>query len=302
MDNKCLICNQEFSERSHFWKNHKIKEADYYQKYEPRYDLLTKEQITFKSPESYFNSDFINKNNLKKYLENVSKEEGLNYLKNFLLKRKELKKYIYSPSHIELRTLCFPSVKSFNKIYGIGSYELICSELNLINRYDYKQEIKFIDINPEILIDTRENKLLSFGCDTEIRKLDVGDYAAINNPHNIFIERKSIQDFIGSITSGFDRFSREMERAVKNDYYVIILIESKINNLFGFKHLGYLHTEASADYVNKKMRDLLLKFPNIQICCVDGRRKASEFIINIYKLRNNPRTIDFQFYIDMGIL
>lgn len=300
---KCLICQEEILERSHHWKRHRIKEADYYQKYYPKVDLFTKEPIIFKSPESYFLTDFNDKNHLKKYLESLSKEEGINYLKSWLTKRKDTKNLIYSPSQIELRTLMFPSVKSFHKIYGKDSYELLCKELNLINRYDYNQIIEYDNnIIPEIIIDTRENKLLKFECNKEIKKLDVGDYSSNINPHNINVERKSIQDFLGSITSGFDRFSREMERAEKLGVYIIILIESKISNLFGFKHLGYIHTEASADYVNKKMRDLLYKFPNIQICCVDGRIKASEFIINLYKLKNNPKTIDFQYYIDKGEL
>lgn len=299
---KCLICQEEILERSHHWKRHKTKESNYYQKYYPKFDLFTKESIIFKSPDSYFLTDFNDKNNLKKYLESLSKENGLQYLKNWLLKRKEVKNLIYSPSQIELRTLMFPSIKSFHKIYGKNSYELLCKELNLINRYDYNQTIEYNNIIPEIIIDTRENKLLKFNCNIEIRKLNVGDYSCDINHYKINVERKSIQDFLGSITSGFERFSREMERAEKLGIYIIILIESKINNLFGFKHLGYIHTEASADYVNKRMRDLLSQYPNIQICCVDGRIKASEFIVNLYRLKNDPRTIDFQYYIDKGNL
>ena len=43
----CKICNLETLERSHFWKEHKIKEYDYYSRLEPKFDLFTKEVIEF---------------------------------------------------------------------------------------------------------------------------------------------------------------------------------------------------------------------------------------------------------------
>lgn len=300
MDNLCKICNESVIERSHFWKKHRKKESEYYKEFFPKYDLLTKELIPFKSPESYFNADFINKNNLKKWLESVSKEDGLMYLKNWLYRRKELKKLIYAPSNFELRTLCYPSIKYFHKKYGQGSYEIICLSLGLVNRYDYNQKLEYSNIEPEILIDTREQSILKFNGEREVKKLNFADYAAKNNPFSIYVERKSIQDFIGSVSSGFDRLCREMQRAKDNNAHIIILIESKISNLFGFEHVGYLHSQASADYILKQARDLLLKFDNVQICCVDGKTRAAEFIVNLYKMKNDTKTIDFQYEIDCG--
>ncbi len=298
MDNICKICEKEIDGRAHFWKNHRVKESDYYQKFYESKDLLTGELIPFKSPEQYLTSDFIDKNNLKKYLEKVSKKESILYCKNWLNNRKESKGYIYSPSHFELRTLCYPSIKFFHSFYGNNSYENLCKEIGLINRYDYNQELKYTNIEPEILIDTREQSVLNIKCNKEIIKLNFGDYTAKNNPFNIFVERKSIQDFLGTLSSGFDRLCKEIQRAKDKNSYIIILLESKISNLFGFKHLGYIHTEASADYILHRSRELLLKFENVQICCVDGRVKASEFIVNLFKMENNPRTIDWQYAVD----
>lgn len=301
MNNICKICNQIVSENSHFYKIHKITQKSYYEKYFPRFDKFNGLQIEFKSEDSYFNKDFQDKNNLKKYLESISKEEGLNYLKEWLLKRKNNKGYIYSPSNLELRTLCYPSIKYFHNFYGKNSYENLCKEIGLINRYDYNQKLEYKNDESKILIDTRESRPLSFDCSKEIIKLNYGDYCAKDNPFNVYIERKSIQDFIGSICSGFNRLCKEMQRAKDNNAHIIILIESKISNLFGFNRLGYLHSQATVEYVNKRIRDLLLKYDNVQICCVDGRKEASDFIINLYKLKNDPKTIDFQYIIDMGI-
>lgn len=298
MDNICKICELEITERGHFWKAHRIKESQYYEKFYESKDKLTGELIPFKSPEQYLHSDFVDKNNLKKYLETISKEDGLLYLKVWLKTRRELKGYIYSPSHFELRTLCYPSVKFFHHFYGKDSYEKICEEIGLINRYNYNQKLEYSNVEPEILIDTREQSVLSIKSLKEIVKLNFGDYAAKNNPFNVFVERKSIQDFLGSVSSGFDRISREFQRAKDNNAHIIILIESKISNLFGFKHLGYLHTEASADYILHRSRELLLKYDNVQICCVNGRSEAANFITNLYKLKNDPKTIDFQYMVD----
>jgi hypothetical protein len=298
MDNICKICGEEFTERAHFWKKHRTKESDYYQKFYESLDLFTGELIPFKSPEQYLTSDFVGKDNLKKYLQSKTKEEGLLYLTNWLNKRKILKGYIYAPSNFELRTLCYPSIKFFHNFYGKNSYENICDEISLDVRYDYNQILEYNNIEPEILIDTREQSVLDIKTNKEIIKLDFGDYSARNNKFNIFIERKSLQDAISSLSSGFDRLCREMQRAKDSNANIIILIESKISNLFGFNHLKYIRSEATPDYILHRIRDLLLKFENVQICCVDGRVKASEFIINLYKLKNDPRKIDFQYMID----
>ena len=299
MDNICKICGNEFTERSHFWKIHKIKESDYYQNFYVSVDLLTGELLPFKSPEQYLTSDFVGKDNLKKYLESKPKEEGLLYLTNWLNKRKQLKNYKFSPSHFELRTLCYPSIKFFHSFYGKNSYENLCDEIDLEVRYDYNQKLEYNDIEPEILIDTREQSVLDIKVNKEIVKLDYADYSCKNNPFNVLIERKSLQDAIGSLSSGFGRLSKEVQRAKDNNAHIIILIESKISNLFGFNHLKYIRSEATPEYILHRIRDLLLKFDNIQICCVDGRIKASEFIINLYKLKNDPRKIDWQYYYDV---
>lgn len=302
-DNVCRICSENIGERSHFFKKHRIKEADYYLKHYGFKDLLTNELILFKSPEQYFNADFTNKNNLKKYLESKSHKESWEYCRNWLIRRKQLKNYIFSPTHFELRTLCFPSVKYFESVFGVDSYNRLCNEIGLINRFNHTQKLEFNDKEPQIIIDTRESKPLSFKNPTIIQKLECGDYSAQENINSIYVERKSLQDAIGSFCGkNYDRFCREMQRAKEQDSYIVILIESKISNLFGFNHLGYLHSEASADFILKRMRDLLLKFDNVQICCVDGRQKASEFIVNLYKMKNNPKTIDFQYYIDCKYL
>ena len=73
-----------------------------------------------------------------------------------------------------------------------------------------------IDLQPTIQIDTREQLPLTIRrYAVEVCKLDFGDYGIkghsdLNNPAFI-VERKSLSDLIGSLTSGRDRFFREVE-------------------------------------------------------------------------------------------
>jgi ERCC4-type nuclease len=64
-----------------------------------------------------------------------------------------------------------------------------------------------------ILIDTREQAPLKFATfPTEPATLATGDYSVQGLEDSITIERKSISDLIGSLTSGRERFQREIQR------------------------------------------------------------------------------------------
>lgn len=67
----------------------------------------------------------------------------------------------------------------------------------------------------KVVIDSREQCPFSFtGYDCEIveSSLSTGDYSLLHLEHQIAIERKSLSDLMGCLTSGRDRFTRELER------------------------------------------------------------------------------------------
>lgn len=67
----------------------------------------------------------------------------------------------------------------------------------------------------KIIIDTREQRpwtFSDFNCETERKGLVTGDYSLVGLEDHISIERKSFDDFLGSIGTGRDRFMREMHR------------------------------------------------------------------------------------------
>lgn len=68
--------------------------------------------------------------------------------------------------------------------------------------------------NLTIIIDNREQVMLPFEdhVKTERGTLYSGDFSAKGLEHLIAIERKSIADLVGSLTSGRERFERELHR------------------------------------------------------------------------------------------
>lgn len=65
-----------------------------------------------------------------------------------------------------------------------------------------------------IIIDTREQRPWSFDpsrADVTVSTLRTGDYALAGDD-GFAIERKSLDDFLGTISSGWDRFKRELHR------------------------------------------------------------------------------------------
>ncbi len=299
----CKICKQKIDKNNHFFREHQVDLSSYLLKYEPRIDKLTGESIVYSGNiDKYFNSDFLTKTNLGNWLKKVSKEEGLEYLKNWLAKRKKEKNLIYAPGQFECRSLFYPSIKFFHNFYGKYTYETICLGLGLLPRYDYNQLIKFQENKQlEFIIDSREQSLLNLP-NKEIAKLDVGDYTIKNN--NIFVERKSLNDFCNTLSQGFDRFNRELERCKNDNKYLIIMVEEKFNNINSIAYLPHTKKiKATSDFIFHQARRIINDYPlNCQIVCVDGRKAAVNFIEKVFSLENDPRTIDFQYAVDIGAI
>lgn len=78
-----------------------------------------------------------------------------------------------------------------------------------------------------ILIDTREQLQLDFGCiDCRAWTLSEGDYTTIKLYNHFHIERKSPQDLYGSIIQGHMRFRREILRAQEKGIKLVIYVET----------------------------------------------------------------------------
>jgi ERCC4-type nuclease len=86
-----------------------------------------------------------------------------------------------------------------------------------------------------IIIDTREQKPISFpGHEKVHRKLDEGDYNTPELEDKIVIERKSVEDFYGSVIQGHARFKKEILRAKDKKKKFYIFVEGSIIDIIEY--------------------------------------------------------------------
>ena len=283
--------------------------VDYYHKYYPKKDLLTNEFIKFKNREQYLSDDFNTKTNLKKWLKSLHKEKAQEYCEAILLKRKEDKGIKYAPSQVELRSLLSPPTQYFNEIFS--DYYDLCDRLGLENKYTNPKEI--IDgkwkanEGHEILIDTREQKPLKFeGRKTQVVTLKFGDYAFSNEEVSCgcCIERKSLSDFIGTMSGGYERVLKESERSQEETAYLVILVEESLQNALSFKYLPYISKKikATPEFIFHRVRGLVQKYPRIQFLFVNGRKESSRIIELIFTSNCVHEKIDLQLAYDNKFL
>ena len=80
---------------------------------------------------------------------------------------------------------------------------------------------------PTILVDTREQDPLAFSFPSEIGTLSTGDYSVKGLEEDFSVERKSLSDLYGSLTSGRDRFRRELQRLLAYPFRRLLVIGSE---------------------------------------------------------------------------
>lgn len=87
-----------------------------------------------------------------------------------------------------------------------------------------------------ILCDTREQTPWTFECEPTFevvkKKLDTGDYTIEGLEHRVTIERKSIDDWIGTVLRDRQRFYRELDRMRSFDFRCVI-VEAGIREIIG---------------------------------------------------------------------
>ena len=84
-------------------------------------------------------------------------------------------------------------------------------------------EKEFLE-NLTILIDSREQAAYSFpGYKSVIRGLPIGDYSLLHCENEISIERKSIDDLMGSLTKGRERFEKELKKGEYLRYFALVI-------------------------------------------------------------------------------
>ena len=305
----CKECGADFldDEGLHrHLKAHKIKTPDYYIKHFNRKDFYSNEPIPFKNKTQYFDNDFVSKTNLRLWLKNQGKEIQKEYCKNLLQKRIEKKGIKFAPTQVELRSLLIPSVNYYEILFN-GYYKL-CTSLGLELKFSsYPDILNFTSIEKKIQFirqDSREQNPLNLNFPIEITNLNFGDYS-IDNPglnENVFIERKSLSDYIGTFGRNIERFTNELERAELNNAYLVVLVEDTIEHAMYFDHLPYIYAKMCPDAIFHNVRELLQRYNNLQFIFCNGRKESSRILKRILFEKGLARNLDLELCYEIGVI
>ena len=298
----CGICGQSFTSRKAFHahlKKHKILLVEYYPKYQPKFNLLTGEPIPFKSTDQYLNADFRDVRQMKKWLDTTTEKNAKEYLLKKLKKKIKDKKLKEGPCHVYLTSAKLPGVDQFKKFFG--SYTAACEEIGVKPCLNQRLPCAYEEALPSDLVifkDTREQKPLSFSYTTLENKLDFADYTLAGDRYNgTYIERKSAQDFKGSLSTGLGRLQSELKRARRVGAFIFFVVESTQGKIYTENMFG--PHRANLDWIYSNMRSLLADFPDVcQFVFVYGRGAAAEIAPYLLHLGPKLRKADIQYYVE----
>lgn len=303
MEFNCKECNQNFDSRrslhSHL-KAHFNCIGEYYSKYFPKTDLLTKEKIPFVNYDQYIKQNFVSYQNFKKWIQQCEVNTAKEYVTNQARERFQEKNITISPPDLYYRLSEMADISDCKRLFG--SY---CDFLSLFNleKTFYKNLPKDFWTNDcsdlEILIDTREQQPLNFENSIE-SKLDFGDYTAGGEKYSkTFIDRKSTSDFCSTFSGGVDRFRREMDRCVMFNSYMFIVVESSVDKI----NLENKKFVKNLTYVWHNVKQLISEYPkNIQFVFAYSRKGAQKIIPKILYYGQELWNVDVQYFLEDKIL
>lgn len=297
-------CDDKDQFISHIKDIHGIKIDQYLKRNLNKKDLLTKESIDFKSFEQYLLTDFVNKKNMLEWLKLEKDGLAKKFLLYKIISHSKLKSVCHFPSSSEIRTISYlPSIKTYKFFFDELNEFIDSTGLN--RRYNYnKNELNFNFIHKKnITIDTREQKPIKLmNCEVISKKLEFGDYSC---DEMLAVERKSLSDLVSTLSSGFDRFNREIARAKEAGGYIVVVTECDINKFLSFSYSRTgRYAKASSDFIFHRFRDVCKSFPEtVQFCFSGGRKESSEIIPKILSLDCSvAKTLDFQYLIEHKLI
>jgi len=301
----CAECKKEFTSRGSLHKHlkqHDLNLASYYTKYHPRTNKLTGDPLPFKKFDKYFERDFSTKQQMFKWCRTHPEEEVKKYIISILEKRHLKKNRKYGPFHLETTNSFMPSVGIYKKFFG--SYNAACEVINCEPLYNKNIPKNFFEqtlpSDLTIAIDTREQRPLKFSeCQTEVLKLDIGDYTALGEHYDYtFVDRKSGNDLQGTLSkNNIERFRREVGRAQEMDAYLFVVIESSVEKII--KENKIFNRRSNMDYTLRQIKDICHDYVrSCQFIFVETRDKAERIIPRLLMSGKNIWQTDMQYFLD----
>jgi len=295
------MCGESFDSDKAFHahlKKHNMYQAEYYCKYYPRFSLFYKAQIPFKNKADYFKTEFLDINEFLRWEQSEDQVIVKNKCLELVKARIEEKQYQFAPFHNELKTLDLPPIDIIKKHFG--SYSSFCKLLNKEPLYNKNIPSDFNNVDlskAKIMVDTREQDPLEFN-NSRIEKLYVGDYLLEDENYTYtFVDRKSEADFLGTLSSGYDRFEREIEKTVALNACLFVVTESDIESIK--QNQKRFNRKTNLQYIFHNMRHLSHKYPRtVQFIFTGSRDKSLDIIPKILYHGSKLRQVDLQYFLD----
>lgn len=303
----CKACNESFATRRSLHahvKVHGLTIGDYYVKYFPKADLYTGDQIPFKNFDQYVSSDFRHKKNMYAWLDSTAQENAVSYcqgkIRSHIAEKGVAGKF--APNYLYLLT--HPRLPKMRYARRLTDWGLFCSDNALksiftnTNVENLSTLAAKVNKSIKIAIDTREQQPLSFDFKTESVKLDFGDYTLMGDDYSyFFVDRKSEDDFKGTMSGGFERFCRELDRTRSFGAYIFVVIESDMRKIYANNNLKF--KQVNLDYTWENMRKIILNYSDVcQFVFTGSRAKSSEVIPVLLKFGAQLKNCDLQEKID----
>jgi DNA excision repair protein ERCC-4 len=97
----------------------------------------------------------------------------------------------------------------------------------------------------KVITDSREQRPYQFpDHDVQVGGLPVGDYSLAGGDGLVAVERKSLNDLIGSLTKGRDRFERELFKMRALDYRALV-IEATLEDIIAGRYRSEMNPKAA---------------------------------------------------------
>ena len=143
----------------------------------------------------------------------------------------------------------------------------------------------------KIIQDTREQNPLKFKhphiTEVIVKKLSVGDYGCQYEDGfvvPVYFERKSIGDLWGTMTKGYTRFKKEIDRVKEADVLMFIAIEGSYTKV----SKGYRYSKVKGISIHRTLNTIYLKYGIKAMYCttrVEMAAQIAEFYSSYGKLR-----------------
>jgi ERCC4-type nuclease len=117
----------------------------------------------------------------------------------------------------------------------------------------------------DILIDTREQIPWNFpeeAATVSRGMIPAGDYALKGDQFKFAIERKSLDDFVGTISSGWERFQAELARMIAFPAMVVIVE----GNFAEINWRKYNHPDVGPAFICKRIAQLTFQGVSVLFC------------------------------------